>query len=164
MKAREHHHHHHHHKHTFGERHKLRTKSGGFIKRTIKGLAKKFDVSKRTIIIGFVILFLFTKIFALLAFFLAYQWVKNPGKFEDMFDRIIEKSRRTFDNMGNNKAYQQAATGRADPSYADYAQPEDGFDFSDLKAQFKDLEKRTGDMEEHVASDDYKLRKEFEAI
>tara|TARA_B100000315_G_C14289772_1_gene456849 strand:+ start:90 stop:587 length:498 start_codon:yes stop_codon:yes gene_type:complete len=165
MKRRDYHHHHHHYHH---DKHELHTKRkahpGGFIKRTVKGLAKKFNVSKRTIVIGFIVLFIFTKVFALLVFFLAYLWVKNPGKYEDMFDRAIEKSRRAFDNMGLNTAYEPAAAGGAGPSYGESADEEDGFDFSDLKRQFDDLEKRTGDMEEHVSSEEYKLRKEFEGI
>ncbi len=166
MKRRDyhHHHHHHHHQHTH-ERYKLRTaKHDGFIKQTIKGLAKKFGVSKKTIIIGFIILFIFTKIFALLLFFLAYHWVKNPGKYEDMFDRTIEKSRRAFENMGPQTAYQQAGASDAGTRYGEPAYEEDGFDFSDLKRQFNDLEKRAGDMEEHVSSEEYKLRKKFEEI
>jgi phage shock protein PspC (stress-responsive transcriptional regulator) len=173
MKRRDyHHHHHHHHTHDYAKRERtvLRTaKPDGFIKRTIKGLAKKFNVSNRTIIIGFIVLFIFTKIFALIAFFLAYHWVKNPGKYEDVFDRTVEKSRRAFDHMGQNTrdwntGYQQAAAGGADPSYKETVHEEDDFDFSDLKRQFDDLEKRTGGMEEHVSSEEYKLRKEFDGI
>jgi phage shock protein PspC (stress-responsive transcriptional regulator) len=170
MKRRDYHfHHHHHHEHS-DARPTLRTnKQGGFFKRTIKGLATKFNVSKRTIIIGFIILFVFTKFFALLAFFLAYHWIKNPGKYEDIFDRTVEKSRYTFDNMRHNSAFQQAGTdaphtahhttGNSTPPPED-----DGFDFADLKRKFDDLEKRAGGMEEHVSSEEYRLRKEFEGI
>ncbi|MBT4889237.1 MAG: hypothetical protein HON65_06755, partial [Rhodospirillales bacterium] len=119
-------------------------------------------------IISFIILFIFTKIFALLAFFAAYHWVKNPGKYEDMFDRTVEKSRSKFDSFGQKPAYQHATAGGANASYNEYthdsAHEEDGFDFSDLKRKFDDLEKRTGGMEEHVSSEEYKLKKEFEGI
>ncbi len=168
MKRRDYHfHHHHHHEHAHS-RPTLRTASqGGFFKRTIKGLAQKFNVKKRTIIIGFIILFLFTKIFALLAFFLAYHWIKNPGKYEDIFDRTVEKSRQTFDNINTDTAYQYAGAGEPDAPHnktTATATEDDGFDFSELKSKFEDLEKRTGGMEEHVSSEEYKLRKEFEEI
>jgi len=154
MKRREYHHHHH-------ERHTLRTKKpDGFIRRTIKGLAKKFNVSSRMIIIGFIVLFMFSGFFAMMAFFAAYLWVRNPGKIEDMFDRTVEKSRNAFDTMARSAKFNQtAAAGGGNPSYAD-----DDLDFSDLKRKFDDLEKRTNGMEEHVSSDEYELKKEFDGI
>jgi len=153
-----------HHRHTRKRHTCCKANPSGFIKRTIRALAKKLNVSKRIVIFGFVVLFIFTKIFALLVFLMAYLWVKNPGKFEDLFDRTIEKLRRKFGNMGQNTIYHQAVAGRADPSYTATANEEDGLDFSDLKRKFDDLERRTENMEEHVASEEYKLRKEFEGI
>jgi phage shock protein PspC (stress-responsive transcriptional regulator) len=157
MKRRDYHHHHHHHHHNH-VRPTLRCGSpDGFIKRTIKGLAKKFSTSKGVIILGFVILFMFSGFFALIAFFLSYHWVKNPGKFEDMFDRTVEKSRSVFEHVSSSSDMNKtAAAGHADTSYAD-----DDFGFTDLKRQFDDLEARTNGMEEHVSSDEYKLNKEF---
>ena len=157
MKRRYCHHHHHyfyrHHTSGLG-------KSRGFIKRTIKGLARKFGVSKHTIIIGFIVLFLFTKIFALLAFFLAYYWVRNPGKFENFFDATLEKTRRGFDNMKGRADFGEAVA--ADGPEASYGENE--FDFSELKRKFDDLEKRTNGIEEQVSSDEYRLNKEFDNL
>ena len=167
MKRREYQHHHHH--HHYHKRHKLRTrKSSGFIRRTINGLADKFGVSSKVIIIGFVVLFIFTKIFALLAFFLAYLWVKHPGKYEDMLDGAFEKSRRGFENMTGSPGFDEAATAGEPPNSnsASYgsAHRDDEFEFSDLKKKFEDLEKRANNMEEHVSSDEYNLNKEFDDI
>lgn len=156
MKRRDyHHHHHHHHTHT---RPTLRCGNpDGFIKRTIKGLAKKFNTSKGVIILGFVVLFMFSGFFAFVAFFLSYLWVKNPGKFEDMFDQTVEKSRNMFEHVKTSAASNtMAAAGSADTSYAD-----DDFGFADLKRQFDDLESRTNGMEEHISSDEYQLNKEL---
>ncbi len=166
MKRREYQHHHHHHYHV---RHKLRVgkrvgKPDGFIKRTIKGLAAKFGVSKGVIIAGFIVLFIFTKIFALLAFILAYFWIKHPGKYEDMLDGAFEKSRRGFENMTGAPGFDEAATAGGPQASYDSSYREDEFDFSDLKQKFEDLEKRTNGMEEHVSSDEYKLNKEFDDI
>ncbi len=161
MKRREHHHHHHHyHK---GHPRRPRKRDGG-IKRTIKGLATKFGVSSKVIIIGFVVLFLFTKIFALLIFFLAYLWIKHPGKYEDMLDGAFEKSRRGFENMTHAPGFDEAATAGGPQTSYGTAYRDDEFDFSDLKQKFEDLEKRTNGMEEHVSSDEYKLNKEFDDI
>ncbi len=159
MKRRCRHHHHFYQHHTSGPR-----KSRGFIKRTIKGLARKFGVSKRTVIIGFIVLFLFTKIFTLLAFFLAYYWVRNPGKFENFFDATLEKTRRAFDNMkGRTNFGETVAAYAPEASYgASYGKNE--FDFSELKQKFDDLEKRTNGIEEQVSSDEYQLNKEFDNL
>ncbi len=160
MKRRDYHHHHHHHHHTHPRRTLRVRNTEGFVKRTIKGLAKKFNTSKGVIILGFVILFMFSGFFALVAFFLAYHWVKNPGKFEDIFDRTVEKSRHVFGHAASSApGHEDATAGDSAPEYT-----EDDFGFADLKRQFDDLETRTGGMEEHVSSDEYKLNKAFEGI
>lgn len=169
MKRREYHHHHHHHHHQhIHERRTLRTcKPAGFFSRTINGLAKKFNTSRWMIIFGFVLLFIFTHFFAFVVFFVAYLWVKNPGKYEDIFDRTVERSRQAFTGFMDGQGAHAAATagGAADAARgAEFDPPEDEFDFQDLKRQFEDLEKRAGSMEEHVSSEEYKLRKKFEDI
>jgi phage shock protein PspC (stress-responsive transcriptional regulator) len=161
MKRRDYHHHHHHHHHEHPRRTLRCGSREGFVKRTIKGLANKFNTSKGVIILGFVILFMFSGFFALLVFFLSYHWVKNPGKLEDLFDRTVEKSRNVFEHVTSTEGgFQKTATaGNGGSAFS-----EDDFGFADLKRQFDDLEARANDMEEHVSSDEYQLNKEFDDI
>ena len=153
MTRNEHHEHYHFHQ-TKGA---SRPKPKGFIKRTIRALAERFNVPRWMIICGFIFLFFMSVPLAILTFLGASYWVKHPGKLEDRFDTIMEKSRRTFRNMSDPAKYAGASASDVPPEH-------DGFDFADLKGKFEDLEKRAGKMEEHVSSDEYSLNKEFNDI
>ncbi len=159
MEERKHYHHHHHH-HFDASKVRQNPKSEGFIRKTITGLAETFNVSRKVVIIGFIILFMFTHFFAVVVFFVAAHWVRNQAKYDDFFGTAFEKSRRSFSSMRQQQSYTaQAGAGATDASYHD-----DDFDFSDLNRKFDDLKKRTSDMEEHVSSEDYKLHKEFKDL
>ncbi len=148
------HYHHHHHHHFDAAKAGAYIKPPGFIKRTIRGLAAAFNISAKFVVIGFILLFMFTGFFALIVFLVAAHWVRNPAKYDDFFGTAFEKSKRGFDNMRHRAAYAEQAA-------ADAAYHEDDFDFSDLNRKFEDLKRRTGGMEEHVSSTDYTLNKEF---
>ena len=158
MRQGEHTHHHHHY---YGKRQKSRGAcAGGAIKRTIRGIGAKLGVSRGMVIAGFVLLFIFTRWFALIVFFLAYRWVKNPGKYEDLFDSVVEKSRNAFENVTSGRRDKTSSTtGRAGrrQAYKDH-------DFSDLQRKFDDLEARANNMEAHVSSEEYRLSKEIDDI
>ncbi len=155
MTRRDYHFHHH-----FDSNDRPKKKCGGFFMTTIKGLAKKFDVSNKAIIIGFIIFFLINWFFAAVTFFVAYHWVKNPGKVEDVVDGVIEKGRRGFKNFTSRTEAEEATYASEQGGHHAHYERDD-FDFSDLKSKFDDLEKRTNGMEEHVSSEEHKLNKEF---
>ena len=135
----------------------VHARGGGFISRTVSGLSRKFGVPRGVIIVGFVMLFIMSAPLALVTFIGAWYWLRNPGKLEATVDRVMESTRRAF---------------RGDDVDEDYAQPanapagayNDDLDFSELRARFEDLEVRASRMEEHVASDEYHLRKQFDDI
>lgn len=154
------HHHHHHHHHFDASKAKLHRKPEGFIRKTISRIAETFNVSRKVVVIGFVVLFLFTHFFAVIAFLVASHWVRNQAKYDDFFGTAFEKSRRGFDTMRQRRADTDRATaGGPDASYQD-----DDLDFSDLDRKFDDLKRRASTMEEHVSSEDYKLNKEFKDL
>lgn len=160
MKYRRSHYHHHHHHHTDSGKPNFNLKPDGFIKGTIRKLADTFNISFKLVVLGFVVLFLFTGFFAIVVFLVASHWVRYPQKYDDFFDSAFEKSRRSFSHMaGNRRPAEPSMAGGESTSYAD-----EDFDFSDLNRKFDDLKRRTGGMEEHVSSDEHKLNKAFKDL
>jgi hypothetical protein len=102
-------------------------------------------------------LFIMSAPLALVTFAGAWYWIRNPGKLEATVDRTMESARQAF---------------RGGHAHADQAQPagapagayDEDLDFSELRARFEDLEVRARRMEEHVSSDEYQLRKQFDDI
>lgn len=161
MRQGEHTHHHHYYgKRDYGGRPKSGKSPGGVIKRTIRGVAAKLGVSHKMVIGGFVLLFVFTSWFALVAFYLAYLWVKSPGKYENIFDNVVGKSRGAFDNMTSKRRKKSSPV--IDRSSRRQAYKDR--DFSELQRKFDDLEARANNMEAHVSSDEYRLAKEIDDI
>ncbi len=151
------HHHRHDHYHFYCSKSRKRHKKGGFIKRTIRGLAERFGIPRGLVIFGFVLLFLMSVPLAILTFLGMSYWIRHPGRLEDGFDTIMEKSRRAYRHMSDSAEFAEAT-----PTGSPYA--EDGFDFSELKSKFEDLEKRAGKMEEQVSSQEYSLNEEIDNI
>ena len=128
---------------------------GGFFSRTIGGLSRKFGVPRGIIIVGFIMLFIMSAPLAVVTFIGCWYWVKHPGRVEAAVDRAMESTRRAF--SGDHHDHGQpaaAATGAYD----------EDLDFTELRARFEDLEARAASMEEHVSSDDYELRRQFDDI
>jgi len=129
----------------------------GFFSGTIGGLSRRFGVPRGIIIVGFIMLFIMSAPLALVTFLGSWYWVRHPGKVEAAVDRAMESTRRAF---------------RAGHAHEDYSQPaaatagaaDENLDFSELRARFEDLEARARRMEEHVASDEYDLRQQFDDI
>ena len=130
---------------------------GGFISRTVRGLSRKLGVPRGVIIVGFIMLFIMSAPLALVTFFGAWYWIKHPGKLEAAIDRSMESTRRAF---GGGSAHGDSAR----PAAAVAGAPDEDLDFSELRAKFEELEARAGRMEEHVSSDDYRLRRRFDDI
>ena len=156
---RSHYHHHHHHHHangdTDGDHPTFTHRPDGYFKGTIRRLAETFNISFKLVVVGFVVLFLFTGFFAVLVFLVASHWVRYPQKYDDFFDTAFEKSRRSFSHMtGQSQSAEPSMANNQGPSSA-----HEDFDFSDLDRKFEDLKRRAGGMEEHVSSEDYKLNK-----
>jgi hypothetical protein len=120
-------------------------------------LARKLGVPRGVIIVGFIMLFVMSAPLALATFFVAWYWIKNPGKLEAGIDRAMESTRQAL--SGSNTPGDPAR-----PAGAVAGAPDEDLDFSELRAKFEELEARAGRMEEHVSSDDYRLRRRFDDL
>lgn len=160
MRYRQSHYHHHHHHYEGEVPPRSPGKRDGFIKTTIRRLAEAFDVPFKFVVLGFIVLFLFTGFFALFVFLVASHWVRHPQKYDAFFDKVFEKTRRGFRNMsGKNAQYESPTGGHHRATYGD-----SDLDFSDLDRKFEDLKRRTSGMEEHVSSDEHKLNTAFKDL
>ncbi len=139
-------------------------KRRGPIYRTTKALAEKFGIKRKFVLIGFILGAIINFPLALIVFLIAYYWADQPDKWESKAAKFEQKVYRTTDKWREH-FYQprHAAAGaadfgttnpRAETVYEDV-------DFADLRAQFDDLERRAGKMEEHVSGEEYRLNNEI---
>ena len=124
----------------------------GVIHRTTQAIGERFGFERRWGIIGFIVLAIIHFPLALIAFLAAWFWADHPGKLEGLWER----SRNTF-SASRRPATAAGPDVGAAPETDDF---EDPF-MKDLRRKFRDLEERAGRMEEHVASEEYELRREF---
>ena len=137
-------------RHRHGFQHRPQSGCGsGPIHRVTEAIGKRFGFERRWVLIGFIVLAIMHFPLALILFLVAWFWADHPGKLE----RWWEQARDAF-----RPARPATAAG---PDMA--PDPEDLHDpfMDDLRRKFRDLEERAGRMEEHVASDEFELRREF---
>ena len=128
----------------------------GFIRRVTGNIGKRFGLERRWVLFGFIAGLLFHAPLTILVFLVAWFWTDHPGKIEGWW--------ASFKGMGPRPAL-------AGPQIAPAPAPEPAEDpidadpfFQDLKRKFDDLESRTGEMENHVASEEFELRREFKKM
>ena len=67
------------------------------IKRIVRGLAHRFDVSRGVVIASFVAGFMFVPLLTLLVLGTAWLWVDDQGKFEHRVSRAADRARTVYD-------------------------------------------------------------------
>ena len=129
----------------------------GVIGRTTRGIAEKFGIPRKGVLIAFILILIFSFPVGVLLFALAWAYVHHPEWFDGL--------RGKFRGAGRPGSYNASAT-QAD---ATEERPTMGVDFEEpwmdeLREKFDDLERRTGSMEGYVASGDYRLTSELEKM
>ena len=133
----------------------------GPIKRVIRGLADAFAVPRGVVIAGFVLGFVFIPLLTLLAFLAALYWVNDPVRARRHVDSFFD----TLGRAGNR--LRRGARGRrrrsADRERAGEAVEPAGpaVDPSALARRFERVERRARAIEEFVASEEFRLNREF---
>lgn len=137
-------------------------KKPGPIKRTVRALAKRWDVPKSWVIGGFVLGFIISAKLTLIAFLIAWFWSENTQKAEGLWRSI--KDFLGFSN-GSKPATAGGYAHSTEASETPRAKTADEINrdpfLRDLQRQFDELEKRTVGVEKHVTSDEYRLNNEF---
>lgn len=130
---------------------------GGVIRRTTRGIAEKFGIPRKGVLIAFILILIFSFPVGVMLFALAWAYVHHPEWFDGL--------RGKFRGAGRPGSYNASATHAG----AAEERPTMGVDFEEpwmdeLREKFDDLERRTGSMEGYVASGDYRLASELEKM
>ena len=147
-------------RHVDGRR-RSRRRRGGPIKRVIRGLADAFGVQRGVIIAGFVLGFVFIPLLSLLAFLAALYWVNDPERARRHVDCFFESLRRAGVRFRRGVAeprYGGDAAGRGRESHEP---PRPAVHPPALARRFERLERRARVIEEFVASEEFRLNREF---
>ena len=129
----------------------------GPIKRVIRGLADAFGIPRGMVIAGFVLGFVFIPLPALLVFLAALYWVDNPERVHRHVAFAFDSLRRAGGRL------RRRATGPAAGSAGhDSREPSPPhIDPTSLFRRFERAERRTRAIEEFVASEEFRLNREF---
>ncbi|MCY4350157.1 MAG: hypothetical protein OXC25_09970 [Thiotrichales bacterium] len=129
----------------------------GPIKRVVRGLADAFGIPRGMVIAGFVLGFVFIPLPAVLVFLAALYWVDNPERARRHVDSAFDALRRTGDRLRRSAA--GSGAGRADRGAHEPSRPH--VDPASLARRFERAERRTRAIEEFVASEEFRLNREF---
>lgn len=143
-------------------RHSYRRRSGrrrGPIKRVVRGLADAFGIPRGMVIAGFVLGFVCVPLLTLVVFFAALYWVDHPDRTRRRVDAAYD-----FLKGAANRLWRSADGLRhrgADPDHESRGSPRPAVDPTALARRFERIERRARAIEEFVASEEFRLNREF---
>lgn len=129
----------------------------GPIKRVVRGLADALGIPRGMVIAGFVLGFVFMSLPALLVFLAALYWVDNPERARRHVDSVFDSLRR----MGSRFRRSAAGPGPGSAGSDSSEPPRPHVDPDSLARRFERAELRTRAIEEFVASEEFRLNREF---
>ena len=133
----------------------------GPIKRVTRGLSDALGIPRGVVIAGFVLGFVFAPLLSLLAFLAALYWVNDPERTRRHADSLFDSMRRAGDR------FRRAAAGPRDRGAAGGAERESPEPLRSpvyptaLVRRLERIERRTRAIEEFVASEEFRLSREF---
>lgn len=130
---------------------------GGVIRRTTRGIAEKFGIPRKGVLIAFILILIFSFPVGVMLFALAWAYVHHPEWFDGLRGKFRGAGRPGTYNVSTTHA---GATEERPTMGVDFEEPW----MEDLREKFDDLERRTGSMEGYVASGDYRLASELEKM
>ena len=131
----------------------------GPVKRVVRGLADAFGIPRGVVVAGFVLGFLSVPLLTVLVFFAALYWVDHPERTRRYADTAYESVRRATDRLWRGVAGPKHRG--AGPGRESHEPPRPTVDPAALARRFERIERRARTIEEFVASEEYRLRREF---
>ena len=130
----------------------------GPIKRVVRGLADAFGVSRGLVVAGFVLGFVFTPLLTLVVFLAALYWVDHPERTHHYAGLVYDRLRRVADRIRRGVA----GAPRGGEADGESREPPHPFvDPAALGRRFEALERRARAIEAFVASEEFRLNREF---
>ena len=133
----------------------------GPIKRVVRGLADAFGIPRGVVIAGFVLGFVFVPLLALLTFLAALYWVNDPERMRAQMDAFVDSCRRVGDRLRHGAAVRGYRRARSEPDREPGEPQRPPIDSTALARRFERIERRARAIEEFVASEEYRLGREF---
>lgn len=144
----------HHHRRRYGRRR-------GPIRRVTRGLADAFGVPRGLVIAGFVVGFVFVPLLSLAAFLVALYWVDDPGRARRHMDSFFEVLGRAGDRLRRSVGGRRHRGAGDDPARESGDRPRPAVDPLALARRFERIERRARAIEAFVASEEFRLNREF---
>ena len=150
-------------------------KARGAINQVVRGVADAFGISRGAIIAGFVLGFIFTPLLTGLVFLAAWYWTGHPDTARRHVEWLSEQAARAAKRL-NDAAFGRAERYRHAGADTDFSEDADTSSTStassppppssaeQLKQRFEELDRRAKHIEEIVASEEYRLEREFRRI
>ena len=133
----------------------------GPIKRVIRGLADAFETPRGVVIAGFVLGFVFVPMLSVLAFLAALYWVNDPGRARRQMDSFLGSLRRAGNRLRPRAEARRHERAGGDSSRDSSEPVRTPVDPTALARRFERIERRARAIEEFVASEEYRLNREF---
>ncbi|MDC7232963.1 MAG: hypothetical protein PQJ58_07005 [Spirochaetales bacterium] len=122
-------------------------------------MAEKFGIPRKGVLIAWIVTLIFSFPVGVFLFLVAWSYIHHP----EWFSFLGRRGRRggTAGTHHRTTPHEATAEQAESPTFGvDYEEPW----MEDLREQFDDLERRTGNMEGYVASGDYNLSSEFKRM
>lgn len=145
-------------RHSCGRRSRRRR---GPIKRVTRGLADAFGVPRGVVIAVFVLGFVFIPLLSLAAFLAALYWVNDPQRTRRHLDSFFGSLRRAGDRLRRGGAGPRHRDADGEPGSESRETPRPAVDSFALLRRFERIERRARAIEEFVASEEFRLGREF---
>lgn len=133
----------------------------GPIKRVTRGLADAFGLPRGMVIAGFVLGFVFVPLPTLVVFFAAMYWVDHPGQTRRRMDAAYGYLKGAADRLWRSAVGPRHRGAGADPGRESRESPRPAVDPTALARRFERIERRARAIEEFVASEEFRLNREF---
>ena len=145
---------HHHHGRRSGRRR-------GPIRRVVRGLADAFGIPRGVVIAGFVLGFVSIPFSTLVVFLAAWYWVDHPERTRRHVDACLDALWRGGHRLRRGMGGQRPRSADGEPG-RDSGEPlRPAIDPSALARRFERIERRARAIEEFVASEEFRLHREF---
>ena len=124
---------------------------------------RSLGIPRKGVLIAFILVLIFSFPVGVMLFGLAWAYVHHPQWFDGLRGKVRGAGQSTSAGRAARQNHNAAESEAADE------RPTVGVDYEeswmeDLREQFDDLERRTGSMEDFVASGDYRMASEFKKM
>ena len=142
-----------------------RRRRRGPIKRVVRGLADALGIPRGIVIAGFVLGFISMPLLTVLVFLGALYWVDHPGRIRGHANAAYDSLKRVMERLWHSPAGpKRRRTGGGAGGESPEPPRRPPIDPVVLGRRFARLERRTGAIEEFVASEEFRLDREFRRL